>query len=77
MENANIQKPQIDALFGGAKVIKLVCSLRLEFNIGLIHQGVSFCMHKDTIFKCEIKATMVKNFKAIILSVIVTKKKQF
>ena len=48
MEDAKIRKPWIDALFRGAKVINLVSYLRLEFNIDLIHQGVSFCMHKDT-----------------------------
>ena len=48
MEDAKIRKPWIDALFLGGKVIKLVPYLRLEFNIDFIHQGVSFCMHKDT-----------------------------
>ena len=46
MEKANIQKPSIDTLFRGLKVIKLVSYLKLEFNIDPKHQGVSFCMLK-------------------------------
>ena len=48
MEVAEIRKPWIDALFREIKVIKSVSYLRLEFNINLIPQGLSFCMHKNT-----------------------------
>ena len=48
MEDGKIRKPWIDALFLGRKVIKLVSYLRLECNIDLIYQGMSFYMHKDT-----------------------------
>ena len=47
MKNAKIQKPWIDTLFGGAKVVQLVSYLRLEFHIDFQPQEVSFCMHKD------------------------------
>ena len=40
--------PNTQDLFHGAKVAKLVSYQRLEFNIYFIHQGVYFCMHKDT-----------------------------
>ena len=46
MEYATIQKPWIDTLFRGTKVEKLVCYLRLGFNINFKHQEVSFCMLK-------------------------------
>ena len=36
--------------------------LRLEFSIDFIYQGVSFCMHKDTFFKCEITTIIVQSF---------------
>ena len=36
--------------------------LRLEFSIDFIHQGVSFRMHKDTFFKCEITTIIVQTF---------------
>ena len=49
MENANIQKPWIDTLFRGIKVIKLVSYLRLELNIDFKLQGLSVCMLKDTL----------------------------
>ena len=48
MTDAEIQKPWIDTHFCGAKVVKLVPYLRLEFNMDFIHQGVSLCMHKDS-----------------------------
>ena len=48
MEDETIQKPWIDTLSCGIKVVKLVSYLRLEFNIDFIRQGVSFCMLKDT-----------------------------
>ena len=48
MKNAKIQKPWLETLFGGAKVVQLVSYLRLEVHIDFKPQGVSFCMHKDT-----------------------------
>ena len=47
LEDAKIQKPWIGTLFRGTKIVKLMCQLRLEFNIDFIHQEVSFCMFKD------------------------------
>ena len=85
MEDVKIRKPRTDALFRRTKITNLVSYLRLEFNIGLIHQGMSFCMHKH-FFKCEFKqahffiskitTVIVGNFETI-LRVCVTKEKQF
>ena len=48
MKEAAIQKPWIDTLFGGTKVVKLVSYLRLEFYIDFKHQRMSSWMLKDT-----------------------------
>ena len=48
MEDPKIQKLRIDTLFRSTKVVKLVSYLRSQFNIDLIHRGVSHCMLKDT-----------------------------
>ena len=75
MEDAVIQKPWVDTLFRGTKVIKLAPYLRLEFNIDFIHQGVSFCMHKDSLFKFEF--TQAHFFLREITTVIVGILRQF
>ena len=40
MKDARIQKLWKDTLFRGAKVVKFVSYLKLEFNIDFIYQGV-------------------------------------
>ena len=76
MEDATIQKPWIDTLFLRTKVVKLLSYLKLEFNIDFIHQGVSFCILKDTFLNVKITTIIVGNFETI-LSINVTKEKQF
>ena len=46
MEDAKIQKPRRDTLFG-TESEKLVSNLRFEFNIDFIHRGASLCILKD------------------------------
>ena len=53
MEDTKIQKPRIETLFRGTNIAKLLSNLRLEFNIGFIHQGVSFCNAKRDNSKCK------------------------
>ena len=47
MEDAKIQKPRRDTLFGSTESEKLVSNLRFEFNIDFIHRGASLCILKD------------------------------
>ena len=69
MEDPKIGKPWIDTLFPETKNINLVSYLRLEFNIDFLHHGMSFCMHKNTFLKCDITATIVRNFETILSEV--------
>ena len=55
MENATIQKPLIETLFHGKKVINLVSYLRLEFKTDFKYQGVSYFMPKDTFLKLKLQ----------------------
>ena len=72
MVDATIQKPSIDTLFHGTKVVKLMSNVRLEFNIDFIDLRVYFCI----LNKCEITIIIVGNFETI-LSVNMTKEKRF
>ena len=40
---------------------KLMSDLILEFNNDFIHHGTSFCLHKNTFFKCKITTITVGN----------------
>ena len=53
MEDAKVQKPRIEALFCGTKVIQLLSYLRMKFKTDFIHRGVSSCIHREYFLKCE------------------------
>ena len=75
MEDPKIQKLRIDTLFRSTKVVKLVSYLRSQFNIDLIHRGVSLYAQRH-FFNCEITTIIAGNSKTI-LWVNVTKEKRF
>ena len=77
MEDATIQKPWIYTFFRGTKVAKLVSYIKLEFNLWRFQTSRSVFLYAQIhFFKCEITALIVGSFETI-LSVNVTKEKQF
>ena len=66
MKDAKIQKPWIDTLFRGAKVVKSVSHLRLEFK-HWFHISRSVFLYKQRHFlKCEIVTVIVGKFHTIL-----------